>query len=349
MASSFRQILKGENQEECLRSIEDVEEIKRAARKYVIMHRLWLTDNSLLFFQREFDPDFAETNRFESNESKVQGEFHDLRALIPEKLHGEIKKKWFRNKFLEAMKEQRSNTSTRVRNQAPEQIFGSSAAEQMDDSSSRKNMFKDDIGYQEARDGKGPYYATFHLFSVLIRGKNAPKGLMEGKWSMPRTEIMQHKLNISYMTPGAIANSAVLARWAHSADRNLTAIGEATGINYKAEFEAYLQKILEGLHGKKRWAKDLFQYWDSIMFPDQPSRYGGQSLEGTQQRREEEKNEVFDEDVSSVVSCKQTVKSEDNRSSKRMTTVMETVMEMGLGYLVPRAVSAMATVCRKKA
>ncbi|KIK50876.1 hypothetical protein GYMLUDRAFT_65110 [Collybiopsis luxurians FD-317 M1] len=123
--------------------------------------------------------------------------------------------------------------------------------------------------------------ANLHSKMTLYSSPNAPIGLLNGKWTMPHTEIIQTKLHISYMMPGAIAGSVVLlleARWAFSADTKLTAISVTTGINYQADFDAYLNKIHTALYWKEAWVKHLFDYWDPIIFPNQELRYSGTDL-----------------------------------------------------------------------
>ncbi|KAJ7448975.1 hypothetical protein FB451DRAFT_1375214 [Mycena latifolia] len=98
-------------------------------------------------------------------------------------------------------------------------------------------------------------------------------------------------------------DAAVLAIWLHSADVELVQIGNQTEINYAKRYEIYLARICRGLRMRKRWARDLFTYWDSILFPHAEDSLG-ENLSTNQQAEQDELNEAMDifDDAPSVPS-----------------------------------------------
>jgi hypothetical protein len=118
---------------------------------------------------------------------------------------------------------------------------------------------------------------------------------------------MQRIHNIQYTTPGAIVDSAIWVRgtlssshllhidtqaiWLFSGDEDFLPTGDFTAINYRDRHDEYLDKILEGLRRQQKWARDLFVFWDSHLFPStNGSHYGG----GVQQDHEEDRGEMED-------------------------------------------------------
>ncbi|KAJ7843366.1 hypothetical protein B0H14DRAFT_2585816 [Mycena olivaceomarginata] len=84
----------------------------------------------------------------------------------------------------------------------------------------------------------------------------------------PAAKTIEKMYKIKFSMLGAIVNASILAIWLHSADTQLTEIGDETGINYSERHSYYMQRIVEALASKKAWALDLVAYWDRILFPD---------------------------------------------------------------------------------
>jgi hypothetical protein len=156
------------------------EVVKLMARKFALTSNLWLIQSDLFFFGKEYDEDFEEECRFENKEMKVQGQFQDMYKLMPEEVREFIGQPWFRKavcclnlniifeahynmQFVRALKQQLSNTSSRLRNDAPLHIFGPKIYEMMQSSAQRKEEFADLIGYKKAESGDGGYYSTYHV------------------------------------------------------------------------------------------------------------------------------------------------------------------------------------------
>ncbi|KAJ7289747.1 hypothetical protein C8J57DRAFT_1628896 [Mycena rebaudengoi] len=127
------------------------------------------------------------------------------------------------------------------------------------------------------------------VFAALIRGPSGADGVMEGESKMPKANTMQKMLKIVYTTPGAIASSAIWVLWLFSGDETFAPVGDITAIDYQLRHDEYLDKILEGLRLKKRWAKELFVYWDSRLFP---SMNGSRSGGGVQSKHEKQREQM---------------------------------------------------------
>ncbi|KAJ6534860.1 hypothetical protein B0H19DRAFT_1241186 [Mycena capillaripes] len=96
----------------------------------------------------------------------------------------------------------------------------------------------------------------------------SPEGRFSGKAKRPAAKTVEKMYKIQWTTLGAIVNSCCLAIWLHSADTQLSEIGDETGINYRERHSYYMQRIVEALVSKKAGAVDLVAYWDRILFPD---------------------------------------------------------------------------------
>ncbi|KAJ7581541.1 hypothetical protein C8J56DRAFT_1057520 [Mycena floridula] len=238
-----------------------IQAAKKLGRRFVLQYLLWL-ELGADTFDVEWDDNYDPVERFDSNEDLIQGQLQDLYACILKKYHEDmIACLSFRMAFVTDMSQQCSNTSSCLQGSGAPYIFGE-YEKFMSSSSSREKKLK----------ALKPDPAK-----ALIRGPKGPRGLMEGHPFRPAMEIMKGKHHIQHTTPGAIAGAAVLARWALSPDDQLKSPGDHTGINYQKDFDEYLQKLLTGLRAKKRWTKQLFAYWDNIIFPNHILKYGGKT------------------------------------------------------------------------
>jgi uncharacterized metal-binding protein len=48
-------------------------------------------------------------------------------------------------------------------------------------------------------------------------------------------------------------------------------MGTNTGINYRRDFEEYLEILMKGLRKKKRSILNVFREWDRVVFPNSDS------------------------------------------------------------------------------
>ncbi|KAJ7574851.1 hypothetical protein C8J56DRAFT_901783 [Mycena floridula] len=293
-----------------------IQEAKGHAHKFVILYNMWLLKREETF-QEELDDEYDPAERFANERNCVQGQLRDLIDCIPPNFHSEMDNLCYAKTFVQEMGQQLWNTVGRLRQAATVAVF-SDYAKSMGSSEDRVNLC-DVIGYKE--DTKtwsvfdvevlyGEYTAgevdvneifrgpiLKKVFCALIRGPRGPIGLLEGKSVKPSTPIMETIHNIHHTTPGAIAASAVLARWSMSPDVQLKSPGDRTGINYQADFDECLSLILRGMARNKRWVKRLFADWDSVLFPLHPSKYGGKIVTNElQQIRNEEIDTMHDLD-----------------------------------------------------
>jgi hypothetical protein len=64
---------------------------------------------------------------------------------------------------------------------------------------------------------------------------------------------------------------SIQSRWALSSDNFLQSVGTNTGINYRKDFEEYLEILTKGLRKKKRSVLNVFREWDRVVFPNSDS------------------------------------------------------------------------------
>jgi len=124
------------------------------------------------------------------------------------------------------------------------------------------------------------------IHASIIRGPNGAEGLFSGKSKQPSAKTVEKMYKIRWTTLGTIVNSCCLAIWLHSADTQLTEIGDETGINYRERHSYYMQRIVEALTSKKAWAVDLVAYWDRILFPDADKPHANDAGSAGDQRLE---------------------------------------------------------------
>ncbi|KAJ7633506.1 hypothetical protein B0H17DRAFT_961770, partial [Mycena rosella] len=235
---------------------------------FALEESLFLVDPQRIWTVNE-DDSLDSDNEFEDEDTRIQGQLRD---------------------FMDGMDGERGTMSTRLRVQALANIVAD--VKPFATSAGRKEAFADLIGYSENTDTGDWYYKPLtaeilydvydgtcnldHMFrnplllkitASLIRGAQGAVGLLEGRSRMPQAKCVERMYRIKRTSPGMIANAAVLAIWLHSADIELVQIGNQTEINYAKRYEIYLARICRGLRMRKRWARNLFTYWDSILFP----------------------------------------------------------------------------------
>ncbi|KAF8516870.1 hypothetical protein JB92DRAFT_2544554, partial [Gautieria morchelliformis] len=172
-----------------------------------------------------------------------------------------------------------SNISSRIRSQLGPRIFNF-PPEQFASPEWRYKHCHKLVGWTQSDDGTA-HYAPFcpilyheyaghqdintiflhqsllDIFLVIIRGpgaldrtcnvKKGGRATMDAIWGL--TEI----------TPGAIATSAILARFALSKDTALQRQGATMKINYEANFHTYLQYLSVAREERKRSVLTIFQ------------------------------------------------------------------------------------------
>ncbi|KAJ6623751.1 hypothetical protein B0H10DRAFT_778561 [Mycena sp. CBHHK59/15] len=265
------------------------EQTREKGRHFVVQEALFLFDDDV--FVVEEDEDFDQNDEFTSNENKIQGQLRRILHFLPDDVKHLRTTELISGAFIDGMSGQRSSTSSQLR--------GASLAKIVDDvkpfttSSSRFDAFAALIGYQPGTETREPYYSKLDvpilydgwqgqkdltrlfrgpcllkIHASIIRGPNGAEGLFSGKSKQPSAKTVEKMYKIRWTALGAIVNSSCLAIWLHSADTQLTEIGDETGINYRERHSYYMQCIVEALASKKAWAVDLVAHWDRILFPD---------------------------------------------------------------------------------
>ncbi|KAJ7114464.1 hypothetical protein C8R44DRAFT_855686 [Mycena epipterygia] len=280
---------------------------REKGRQFVVQEAFFLVDDDV--FVVDEDEEFDEDDEFTSDKNKIQGQLRRILQFLPNDVKHLRTTELISGAFTDGMSGQRSTTSNRLR--------GASLAKIVDDvkpfatSSGRFNAFAKLIGYQPGTETREPYYSKLDvpilydgwqgekdltklfrgqcllkIYASLIRGPNGAEGLFSGKVKRPAAKTVEKMYKIQFTTLGAIINSCCLAIWLHSADTQLTEIGDETGINYRERYYYYMQRLVEALASKKARAVDLVAYWDRILFPDADKPHANDAGSAGDQRLE---------------------------------------------------------------
>ncbi|KAF8517223.1 hypothetical protein JB92DRAFT_2829077 [Gautieria morchelliformis] len=202
-------------------------------------------------------------------DAKCQGEHADLLAVFPEKYHH-----MFKERFLQQTNDQIFHLAFDLDLALGFLIspLNSSPAPrwtQSDDGTAHyvpfcPILYHEYAGHQDINT-IFLHQSLLDIFLVIIRGpgaldhtRNVKKGgraTMDAIWGL--TEI----------TPGAIATSAILARFALSKDTALQRQGATTKIDYEANFHTYLRYLTISHEKPKRSVLTIFQKWNAYFFP----------------------------------------------------------------------------------
>ncbi|KAJ7766859.1 hypothetical protein B0H16DRAFT_1791371 [Mycena metata] len=260
-------------------SEDDTKEVKNLAHKFTVMNLLWMRDLKCTF-NTDVDEQYDPLARWENWESKVQGQLADLLEILPPKFRGEtMHAQWFINTFHVEMGTQRSNIANRVRRCAPE-VFNCAATDVLT-SESRRDKFRKQIGYVEQPGGKSKYETfkvdllhknyngkfdvdtvfrgdALHLaFAGVTHGPGAVTALKaSGQPTQATGKCVSQLWHLTNSTPGSISASGILARWAVSADIELTPRGAQTGIDWQGDLEKYIEYLQNGLNKRKNLFSD---------------------------------------------------------------------------------------------
>ncbi|KAJ7292181.1 hypothetical protein C8J57DRAFT_1589382 [Mycena rebaudengoi] len=290
--------------------------VRQTGCKFVLICGLWLRlDDADLeaFLKTPLDDDYDPELRFSSDDDIRQGQLRELLDILPTDLAPFMSREWFAKaaQLSDGMDSQCSNSRTRLRKAALPHVLGDDIPpSRLATPDSRILHFQFKIGYNADDNDYQLWNVPFlhedesatldfkklfrhplllKVFAALIRGPSGAEGVMEGSSKLPKANTMQKMFQITYTMPGAIASSAIWVLWLFSGDETFAPVGDITGIDYHLRHEEYLSKILEGLRLNKRWARDLFVYWDSLLFPSKNgSRFGG----GVQSKHEKQREQM---------------------------------------------------------
>ncbi|KAK6975107.1 hypothetical protein R3P38DRAFT_3411936 [Favolaschia claudopus] len=271
---------------------DDEEKVRLAAHKYVMTQGLWFVQSPKKVLGAVENTSYNEKNRFDNARTKV----------LPEELHGDIGKSWLVHTFNKAMDRQRSNTSSRLRNDIGA-VFVAHLHPRVGDALDIQDMalragYADLIGGRKDDSGKMTFHPfdapalhsdgadrlnveTFlknklvmHVAAAVIYGKKKPIKMATNKPCVSGPRCMQQMHNISNSTPGFVACAGALTLWALSMDVELKKKGQQTGINWYSCYESYLRYLLEGLRNRSKPVLSLFREWDAELFPDSEMSLG---------------------------------------------------------------------------
>ncbi|KAA1475266.1 hypothetical protein DENSPDRAFT_825707 [Dentipellis sp. KUC8613] len=237
------------------------------ARKYCVMYAFWLPHETVLQVPALPDPVYDPAHRFASPEMRVRGQIADLA------------------KWEAAMQQQRSNCVSRVRECAMT-IFECTAAD-ISTSAARLAAFKHDIGFSTHHNGREYYKAMapilydgyegehdpsklflnpklLKVFAVVVLG---PSALNDAGAYHARSHTVYKLWKLRRITAGAIATSAILARFILSADSILESKGHETRIHYEDDFNSYVEYLLTGLTQRDPSVLGIFETWNKAFFP----------------------------------------------------------------------------------
>ncbi|KAJ7823686.1 hypothetical protein B0H14DRAFT_3875113 [Mycena olivaceomarginata] len=229
------------------------EKMRRAGHKYVITEGLWFSSTAESVLETKLSQSYEEKNRFTNQSQKKQEELRAVRDLLPEELRGELRKEWAIFEFDKAMGRQRSNTSSRLRNDI-EPVFNihlkaldaerfKDVADVLEDAKQErcgKKLLTTPLAapvlHSDGSISHNP--ETFlhnklvmHVAAAIIFGKQKARTLATGKGSSSSSRCMQDIHQITRTTPGVVRNASVLTLWTLSADTSLKKCGQQTAVN----------------------------------------------------------------------------------------------------------------------
>ncbi|KAJ7199479.1 hypothetical protein GGX14DRAFT_373051, partial [Mycena pura] len=220
--------------------------IRQAGNKFVICEALWTSVDVAKILKRKEDETYSEASRFSSEHNKRQGELHALLRCLPEESRGLVAGNWEDIGFYNGMSAQRSNTSSRLRNEM-EAVFNKHLGEHgpidLHDDSQRKEC-RELIGGEVQADNT----VVYHHFRAPILHSDLSK-------TFNKDTFLRHKLIMHTL-------------WALSPDTELRKKGAQSSLNYSKFHEEYLKYLLVGIHKRKKPVLEIFKIWDAELFPD---------------------------------------------------------------------------------
>ncbi|KAJ7722107.1 hypothetical protein B0H14DRAFT_2411494, partial [Mycena olivaceomarginata] len=228
------------------------EKMRRAGHKYVIAEGLWFSSTAESVLETKLSQSYEEKNRFTNQSQKKQGELRAVRELLPEELRGELRKEWAIFEFDKAMGRQRSNTSSRLRNEI-EPVFNIHLK------ALNAERFKDVADVLEDAKRAG--------LADLIGGKKNTAGKIT--YHPLAAPVLHSDGSISHNPETFLHNKLVMhTLWTLSADTSLKKCGQQTAVNWHLIGEQIHEWLLNGLRNRHEPVLRLFREWDDELFPD---------------------------------------------------------------------------------
>ncbi|KAF8501307.1 hypothetical protein BU17DRAFT_102250 [Hysterangium stoloniferum] len=256
------------------------ERIRQLAGKYTMMYLLWI-GNIEETFNIAPDPNYQPDHRFMDAEGRQQGEYFDLLKALPCAYcdPSKIANLYFQTHFGGGMSQARSDAVARVRHTCGPRLFNISNVADFVKPEWHETNFRELIGWVHTGNGN-VYYEPFapilhhdycgevdinklflnlvliQVYKSIVCGPssldqpNSLKGFKECKW------------DVSEITPGAIATTAICAHFALSCDGHFQCQGSATHIDYEVDFYTYL----EFLSVNNSIVKKIFSLWNQELY-----------------------------------------------------------------------------------
>ncbi|KAG1730466.1 hypothetical protein EDB19DRAFT_1832029 [Suillus lakei] len=253
--------------------------ISHQGQRYVLYCQFWVT-NGLFPTTPQLDVDPCRTTRWTSPEAKLKGAMAELYLFIPKDLHHSMETyPQFASLFHAAVSSERSNILHSIKDCAGV-IFSSFKLDPnlFADQPSKKQDNKDLLVLLK-RNGEGDYIRlALILFAkpdamvaddflkspVLIKIVHVEvfgKAILGGKtWGHPKGRGL--RMGARSVSEGMIAGAAILAHFLLTHDAKLTAIGSETKIDYKKDYNFYLEHLLKGT----LWAISAMEYFNKEVF-----------------------------------------------------------------------------------
>ncbi|KAJ6523334.1 hypothetical protein B0H19DRAFT_1201873 [Mycena capillaripes] len=294
------------------------ERVREAGRHFVVVQALFLVDPRLTWTV-EYNEDFDFAVEFDSKANKVQGQLHDVIALLPSDAVPLRTEPWIAGAFEDGMSGQRSTISNRLRRASLQVLMGADQLKHFRSSNSRFDAFAELIGYKPTEDATPAHYSAFEaeilydnydgtidvdkifrhplllkIYACILRGPYGAQGLFEGEYHLPQASCVQQIHNVTCTSTGAVSTCTTLAIWMLSADTKLTERGDQTGINYRQRHATYAKRLRDGIRNKKAWAVNLLKYWDSILFPNNDDSADPSGAPGVEEDEMNLVDETFD-------------------------------------------------------
>ncbi|KAF8582963.1 hypothetical protein K439DRAFT_1617877 [Ramaria rubella] len=256
--------------------------------KFVVMYLIWISNTSMSFHTK-LNSNYSPEDRFQVGlEWKQQGEQADLRMAFPLEFHTEFKHDFIHTTFKAGMDAQHSTMASRIHHlgarlfDCPIESFANAAwcyencrvrigwTQNVDDTMFYNLfapiLYRNFIGSPQV----GNLFLNqvlLNVFLVIIWGLGTldrDPGIRSG------SKTVDQIWGLMEITPGAIAASAILVRFALSEEISLQPQGSMTKINYEADFHLYLKFLISGLAGGKKTVKKIFCVWNDFFFPSTP-------------------------------------------------------------------------------
>ncbi|KAJ7800008.1 hypothetical protein B0H14DRAFT_3491120 [Mycena olivaceomarginata] len=263
--------------------------IRDAGCGFAVLKALFLIENGISI--TEEDEDFDIDHEFDSTNNELQGELHNILALLSNNVRPKINESWVQDLFLDGLHGQRTSIRHCLRTESLHVIADD--VKHFKNSATRFQVFSTLIGYIPATGDSEAYYNRFevpilydqwdgkidldHLFwgdvllkvfASIICGPKGAEGLFESKSKLPQAKCLECIHKITSVTPGSIVIATILTIWLFSADTQLIRVRDETSIDYASRHRVYIHRIREGLRDKKVWAVGLLNYWNHILFPN---------------------------------------------------------------------------------